>query len=111
MVITKEELNKFYEDDRKYYFYHNDELNNATKNLKVKVEFEVECESSPFVGDGNTIAERIKGYVDNCLDAMDEFMRHWGDHSHCIDPIKVTITNVDTEEEQDITDEILGEEK
>ena len=110
MVITKEQLNKVYEDDKKYdNFYHSEELDNATQNLTVRVEFEVTCDSSPYAGDGNSIAERIKGYVDQCIDAMDDSMRHWGDHTHCIDPVKVIVTNTDTDEEQDITNEILGE--
>ena len=42
---------------------------------------------------------------------MDESMRHWGDHEHCIDPVKVIISDIETEEEQNITTEILGKDE
>lgn len=38
---------------------------------------------------------------------MDDSMRHWGDHDHLIEPVKVIITNINTNEKQDISKEIL----
>ena len=109
-MISKEELNKEYPMTESGGYPHNDALDNITKHLAVRVEFEVTCDSSPYVSEGNSIAERIKSYIDQCSDAMDDSMRHWGDHDHCIEPVKVILTDSDTEEEQDITEEILDEE-
>ena len=113
MIVTKEELEKIYPDDKTYEsFYHNEELDKKCEDIRVRVEFEVTCDSSPYVGDGNSIKQRLQNYVKQCYDAMDDSMRHWGDHEHCIDPIKVTLFREDDEGndlQQDVTDEILGE--
>ena len=107
MILSKEELDKEYVMSSDSGYPHNKELDEKTKNLSVRVEFEVTCDSSPYVGYEESIAKRIKAYIDQCIEAMDDSMRHWGDHNHCIDPVKVIISN--DREEQDITDEILGE--
>lgn len=109
-MISKEELNREYPMSRER-FPHSDELDKKTESLSVRVEFEVTCDSSPYVGYENSIAKRIRGYIKQCSDAMDDSMRHWGDHDHCINPVKVILTDIDTNEEQDITTEILGDEE
>ena len=108
-ILSKEELEKEYpmSEDR---FPHNPDLDEKTKNLAVRVSFEVTCDSSPYVGYANSIAKRIREYINECTEAMDESMRHWGDHEHCIEPVKVVISD-DTGKEQDITTEILGEDE
>ena len=107
MVITKEELERKYEQDPNVGYAYSKELDEKTKNLAITVEFNVVCNSSPYVGEDFSVLERIQSYVKACGDTMDESMRHWGDHEHCINPMKVIITNVDTDEEQDITKEVL----
>ena len=61
------------------------------------------------MGEGKSIKERILSYIDECSDAMDESMRHWGDHTHCIDPITVEIYNED-EELIDVSNKVFDEE-
>lgn len=82
------------------------------EDLWVRVKFDVSCDSSPYIQNGKSIAACVAKYVNDCFEAMDESMRHWGDHEHCIDPIKVTLFREDDEGndlQQDVTDEILGE--
>ena len=110
-MISEEELNQEYPISMEGGYPHNDELDKKTEFLSVKVEFEVTCNSSPYVGYENSIAKRIRDYIKQCYDAMDDSMRHWGDHDHCINPVKVILTDIDTNEEQDITKEILGDEE
>ena len=75
-------------------------------DFPVKVTFEVICDSHTSMGEGDTLKERILSYIDECTDAMDESMRHWGDHSHDIEPVKVEIFDED-ENSIDVTEEIL----
>ena len=110
-MISEEELNQEYPMSMEGGYPHSDELDKKTESLSVRVEFEVTCDSSPYVGYENSIAKRIRDYIKQCYDAMDDSMRHWGDHTHFIDPIRVILTNLETEEEQDITTEILGDEE
>lgn len=99
MILSKEELEKEYPNSP--------DLDKKTKNLAVRIRFEVTCDSSPYIGYENSIAKRIREYIKECYNAMDESMRRWGDHEHCIEPVKVIISDIETEEEQDITTEIL----
>lgn len=110
-MISEEELNREYPMSTEGGYPHNDELDKKTESLSVRVEFKVTCDSSPYVGYENSIAKRIRDYIKQCYDAMDDSMRHWGDHDHCINPVKVILTDIDTNEEQDITTEILGDEE
>ena len=90
----------------------NDELFNKLNeeqnktDFPVRVTFEVTCDSHTSMGEGKSIKERILSYINECSDAMDESMRHWGDHIHCIDPITVKIYNED-EELIDVSDEVF----
>ena len=59
-------------------------------------------------GEGKSIKERILSYVDECADAMDDSMRHWGDHSHDIEPMKVELYDED-ENLIDVTDDVFNE--
>ena len=43
------------------------------------------------MADGETLKERILDYIKQCTDAMDDSMRHWGDHYHDIKPVKIEI--------------------
>lgn len=107
MVILKEELEKKYEQDPSVNYAYNEELDEKTKNLTIKVEFSVVCGSSPYIGEDFSILERIQSYVKLCGDTIDESMCHWGDHYHFIEPEKVTIVDINTNENQDITKEVL----
>lgn len=110
MILSKEELEKEYPMSGNR-FPHNPDLDKRTKKLAVRISFEVTCDSSPYIGYENSIAKRIREYIKECSNAMDESMRHWGDHEHCIDPVRVIISDIETEEEQNITTEILGEDE
>ena len=80
----------------------------SEEDYGVKISFEVICQSDTSMSDRDTIKERISDYIDQCTDAMDDSMRHWGEHTHCIDPVKVEI--YDNEEHLiDVTNEVLGE--
>ena len=57
----------------------------------VQITFEVQCNSHTSMMDGETLKERILDYIKECTDAMDDSMRHWGDHYHDINPIKIEI--------------------
>ena len=77
-------------------------------DFPVRVTFNVICNSHTSMGEGDTLKERIQSYVDECTDAIDDSMRHWGDHYHDIDPVKTEIYDED-ENSIDVTDNILGE--
>lgn len=79
-----------------------------TEDFPIRVLFEVVCDSHTSMGEGDTLKERIQSYIDECMDAMDESMRHWGDHSHCIQSINVELYDED-DNLIDITDDVLGE--
>jgi len=78
------------------------------QDYPVRVTFDVTCDSHTSMMDGDTLKERILDYVNQCTDAMDDSMRHWGDHTHCIDPVKVELNDED-ENLTDVTDNIFGE--
>ena len=61
------------------------------QDYPVKITFEVICNSHTSMCDGESIKERILDYIDQCADAMDDSMRHWGDHHHDIEPMKVEL--------------------
>ena len=75
-------------------------------NYPIRVTFEVICNSHTSMGEGDTLKERILSYIDECTDAMDESMRHWGDHYHDIEPTKVELYNED-ENLINVTNEVL----
>jgi len=79
-------------------------------DFPVRITFDVICNSHTSMGEGDTLKERIQSYIDECTDAMDDSMRHWGDHTHVIDPIKAEIYDED-ENSIDVTDGVLGEER
>ena len=78
----------------------------SEQDYPVRITFEVICNSHTSMQEGESIKERILGYIDQCTDAMDDSMRHWGDHYHDIEPIKVELYD-ENEKQIDITDEIL----
>ena len=77
-----------------------------TEDYPVRVTFEVVCHSHTSMCDGLTLKQRIEDYIKMCTDAMDDSMRHWGDHYHDIEPVKVALYD---EDEIDITDEYFNE--
>ena len=99
-------IDETYDDSDNELFNKLDEEQNKT-DFPVRVTFEVTCDSHTSMGEGKSIKERILSYIDECSDAMDESMRHWGDHTHCIDPITVEIYNED-EELIDVSDEVFN---
>ena len=74
-----------------------------TEDYPVRITFEVRCNSHTSMMDGETLKERILDYIEQCTDAMDDSMRHWGDHYHDIEPVKVELNEID------ITDEYFNE--
>lgn len=77
------------------------------EDYPVKVSFEVVCHSHTSMNDGDTLKQRIFDYIDQCSDAMDDSMRHWGDHYHDIEPVKVELYD-DDEKSINVTNEVLG---
>jgi len=61
------------------------------QDYPVRVTFDVVCDSNTSMGEGESIKERILDYVNQCADAMDDSMRHWGDHEHCIEPVSIKL--------------------
>ena len=89
-MMNKEILNKVQDKD----------------DYPIRVTFEVICNSHTSMGEGDTLKERIQSYIDECTDAMDESMRHWGDHYHDIEPTKVELYDED-ENLIDVTNKVL----
>ena len=79
-----------------------------TEDYPIRITFEVMCNSHTSMCDGNTLKQRIEDYIKMCTDAMDDSMRHWGDHYHDIEPVKIELYNED-DNEIDITDEYFNE--
>ena len=77
-------------------------------DFPVRITFEVICDSHTSMTEGNTLKERILNYVDECTDAMDESMRHWGDHHHDIETMKVELYDED-ETPIDVTNKVFDE--
>ncbi len=82
----------------------------SEQDYPVKITFEVICDSDTSMQEGESIKERILGYIDQCTDAMDDSIGHWGDHSHDIEPMKVELYDED-ENLIDVTNDVLGEER
>ena len=80
----------------------------SEQDYSVRITFEVICDSDTSMQEGDTLKERILDYVNQCTDAIDDSMRHWGDHTHCIDPVKVELYDED-ENLIDVTDDVLEE--
>ena len=80
----------------------------SEKDYSVRITFEVICDSDTSMQEGESIKERILGYIDQCADAMDDSMRHWGDHIHYIDPVKAELCD-DDENLIDVTNDIFDE--
>lgn len=80
----------------------------SEKDYSVRITFEVICDSDTSMQEGESIKERILGYIDQCADAMDDSMRHWGDHSHDIEPMKVELCD-DDGNLIDVTDNVFDE--
>ena len=76
------------------------------QDYPVRITFEVTCNSHTSMGDGETLKKRILDYINQRIDAMDDSMRHWGDHSHDIEPVKVELYD-DNENLIDVTDDVL----
>ena len=69
------------------------EVEENCEDLWVRVKFDVSCDSSPYIQNGKSIAACVAKYVNDCFEAMDESMRHWGDHDHIIEPVSVKLYN------------------
>ena len=82
--MTKEEIFKTKPEN---------ELEDTCEDLWVRVKFNVSCDSSPYIQSEKSIAARVAQYVNDCFEAMDESMRHWGDHTHMIEPVNVKLYN------------------
>lgn len=67
------------------------EVEEECEDFWVRVQFDVSCDSSPYIQNERSIAARVAKYVNDCFEAMDESMRHWGDHEHCIEPVSVKL--------------------
>ena len=80
----------------------------SEKDYSVRITFEVICDSDTSMQEGESIKERILGYIDQCADAIDDSMRHWGDHSHDIEPMKVELCD-DDGNLIDVTDNVFDE--
>lgn len=78
------------------------------QDYSVRITFEVICDSHTSMQEGESIKERILGYIDQCTDAMDDSMRHWGDHSHDIEPMKVELYD-ENDNLIDVTDNVFDE--
>ncbi len=72
----------------------------------IRVTFTVICESPLSMQEGDTIKEKAENYADMCAEAMDDSMRHWGDHMHFIDVEKIEIIGMDGE----IVEEVIEDE-
>lgn len=85
-------------------------LNKEQKTIDypVRITFEVTCNSHTSMGEGKSLKERILDYIEQCMDAMDDSMRHWGDHYHDIEPVKIEVYD-ENENSIDITDIIYDE--
>ena len=70
-----------------------EEIEENCEDLWVRVKFDVNCDSSPYIQEKKSIAARVAEYVNNCFEAMNESMRHWGDHTHMIEPVSVKLYN------------------
>lgn len=80
------------------------------QNYSEKITFEVICNSDTSMGEGDTLKQRIEDYINQCTDAMDDSMCHWGDHYHDIELVKVELYDGD-ENLIDVTNDVLGEER
>ncbi len=80
----------------------------SEQDYSVRVIFEVTCNSHTSMMNGETLKERILDYIKQCTDTMNDSMCHWGDHTHCIDPVKVEL-NDDSETLIDVTDDVFEE--
>lgn len=69
------------------------EVEENCEDLWIRVKFNVSCDSSPYIQNGKSIAACVAKYVNDCFEAMDESMRHWGDHEHCIEPVSIKLYN------------------
>lgn len=78
----------------------------SEQDYPVRIIFEVICDSYTSMQEGESIKKRILCYIDQCADAMDDSMRHWGDHNHDIKPMKVELYD-ENENLIDVTDNIF----
>jgi len=69
------------------------DIKEECEDLWVRVKFNVACDSSPYIQHERSIAARVARYVNRCFEAMDESMRHWGDHTHIIEPTSIKLYN------------------
>ena len=71
----------------------------------IRVTFTVICESPLSMQEGDTIKEKAENYADECTEAMDDSMRHWGDHMHFIDVEKIEIIGMDGETVEEVIED------
>ena len=68
---------------------YNENPENDDRNIHLI--FEVDCQSPISMQQGNTVEEKIKSFIHDCQEAMDDSMRHWGDFTGDIECIKCSI--------------------
>ena len=83
-----------------------EEIDKKSESLWCRIEFAVTCDSSPAIQEGKSVASRVAQYVNDCFEAMDDSMRHWGDHTHMIEPLVVKVYDGDNPEYIEIQDEL-----
>lgn len=71
-------------------------LDTDTRSIELK--FTVKCSSPVCMAEGGSLKERVRHYIKQCDDAMDESMRHWGDHIHSIDIEAASVSGDDAED-------------
>lgn len=63
----------------------------------IELKFTVKCSSPVSMMQGGSIKERVRHYIKQCADAMDDSMRHWGDHSHSMEIEAASVAGDDEE--------------
>jgi hypothetical protein len=73
----------------------NEKLDDDQRTMRIK--FVVECSTPVCMTEGMSLKERVRSYIKMCEDAMDESMRHYGDHEHDIELDSATVVEFDEE--------------
>lgn len=78
-----------------------EEIDEKSNKVWCRIEFAVTCDSSPAIFNQKSVSARIAQYVNDCFEAMDDSMRHWGDHNHMIEPLVVKVYDNNATNEED----------
>lgn len=85
-----------------------EEARKVTDNLGITINFEVQCTSNVGMSDKKSIVGGVIEYLHSCIEAMDDSMRHWGDHYHCIEAVSVKLEDLSTGDEHEVIDLLDG---